>query len=167
MGNSLTSYTIQTLYSHNSTNTRTSKNQFSQTCKSIFIMKFLAASLISIAALASTAMATSMTLSGCAIGHISDGNQFTMQWNNVPSGSQSSLCGHFADAVGALAGQIVVKSISCSTDNANNMDTIVKLDKTSCVNQANLIGQAMSQALGSGGTLSYDSGRCNFGSSGC
>jgi outer membrane lipoprotein SlyB len=130
-------------------------------------MKFTAASLISIAALASTAIATSMTLSGCAIGHTSTGNQFTMQWNNVPSASQGSLCGHFADAVGAVAGQIIVRSITCSTDNSNNMDTIVKLDKTSCVNQANLIGQAISQALGSGGTLSYDSGRCNFDSSGC
>lgn len=157
-----TSTTLTTFISTNTDHRQTFTNTLST-----ITMRFSTTFLIPIAGLASTTTATSMTLGTCAISHTAIGNQFTMQWSNVPLRSQSSLCGHFADAVGALAGQIVVKGITCSTDDAGNMATVVTLDKTSCVNQANEIGQAMSQALGSGGTLSYDTGKCNFASSKC
>ena len=132
-------------------------------------MKFSSTSVTIVAALSSSAAA--MQMSGCTISHNSGdgGNQFTVYWNGVPSQSQSTICGHFSNDLyskAAGSGVQVKGSVACATRAGNNMDTILTLNKQSCQTQANVIVQAMQQALGSAGTLGSGNS-CNFASSGC
>lgn len=129
-------------------------------------MKITATSLAMVIAFCHSS--TAMLMSECSISHNSGdgGNQFLMHWQQVPSESQSTICGHFNEDLGTLvwfAGTDIKGSVSCSTS-GSDMVTTLTLDKQSCESQANLIVEAMQEALGSAGTLA-NSNTCDF--SGC
>jgi len=89
-----------------------------------------------------------------------------MNWDGVPEGSSSSICGSFADEI---SGQILANSMtmigdtSCSTD-GSDMSTQVTINKQSCTSQASAIVAAMQLSLGDSGSLG-DGTDCDF--SGC
>lgn len=111
-----------------------------------------------------TFTSASMHLTGCSVSHNSGngGNQFSMSWDAVPSQSRSSLCGSFANRLRNFAqgsGMQVKGDIECSTNGAS-MFTRVTLNKHSCLEEADIIGQAMANALGNSGPLNFQGHLC-------
>lgn len=109
------------------------------------------------AALTLITTTTAMSMTSCSISHNSGngGNQFTMSWSGVPSISQSTICGHFSSDVSGLIssnGMQQIGSVSCLTD-GSNMTTQLTINKQPCSSEANVIVEAMQEALGSAGSL--------------
>lgn len=136
----------------------------------ILNMKLFSTSNVAAAALLSASFVTAdLDLTGCSVSHNSGngGNQFTMSWDGTPSQSQSTICGHFSDQVQALIsanGMQLKGSVSCSTS-GSSIVTQLTINKQSCVAEADVIGQAMTVAIGSATTVNFDGSLC--GTPGC
>jgi hypothetical protein len=128
-------------------------------------MKLFSTSNVAAAALLLASFAAAeLDLTGCSVSHNSGngGNQFTMSWDGTPSQSQSTVCGHFADEVGALIpanGMELKGSVSCSTS-GSSIVTQLTINKQSCIEEADVIAQAMTLAIGSATTVNFDGSLC-------